>query len=65
MLFRSVVANVTSGCAERRTTVVLQHDVKDYSVAAVEDIIIWGRQNGYTFRALDLTSPTAHHRIAN
>ena len=60
-----VVANVTSGCAERRTTVVLQHDVKDYSVAAVEDIIIWGRQNGYTFRALDLTSPTAHHRIAN
>ena len=60
-----VVANVTSGCAERRTTVVLQHDVKDYSVAAVEDIIIWGRQNGFTFRALDLTSPTAHHRIAN
>ena len=60
-----VVANVTSGCAERRTTVVLQHDVKDYSVEAVEQIIIWGRQNGYTFRALDLTSPTAHHRIAN
>ena len=60
-----VVANVTNGCAERRTTVVLQHDVKDYSVDAVEQIIIWGRQNGYTFRALDLTSPTAHHRIAN
>lgn len=60
-----VVANVTAGCAERRTTVVLQHDVKDYSVDAVEQIIIWGRQNGFTFRALDLTSPTAHHRIAN
>ena len=59
-----VVANVTSGCAERRTTVVLQHDVKDYSVDAVEQIIIWGRQNGFTFRALDLTSPTAHHWIA-
>lgn len=60
-----VVANVTNGCAERRTAVVLQHDVKDYSVDAVEQIIIWGRQNGYTFRALDLTSPTAHHGIAN
>ena len=60
-----VVANVTNGCAERRTSLVLQHDVKDYSVEAVEQIIIWGRQNGYTFRALDLTSPTAHHRIAN
>ena len=60
-----VVANVTNGCAERRTTVVLQHDIKDYSVEAVEQIIIWGRQNGYTFRPLDLTSPTAHHGISN
>ena len=60
-----VVANVTGGCEGRRVSVVLQHDVKDYSVAAVEDIIIWGLRNGYTFRALDLSSPTAHHRIAN
>ena len=60
-----VVANVTNGCAERRTTVVLQHDIKDYSVEAVEQIIIWGRQNGYTFRPLDLTSPTAHHGVSN
>ena len=60
-----VVYNVTTACAERRTSVVLQHDVKDYSVAAVEQIIQWGLRNGYTFRALDITSPTAHHRIAN
>ena len=60
-----VVANVTSGCAERRTSIVLQHDVKDYSVNAVEQIITWGLRNGYTFRALELDSPTAHHRIAN
>ena len=60
-----VVYNVTTGCAERRTSIVLQHDVKDYSVEAVEQILSWGFRNGYTFRALDLTSPTAHHRIAN
>ena len=60
-----VVANVTNGCAERRTSLVLQHDVKDYSVEAVEQIIIWGRQNGYTFRAVDRTWLTAHLRIAN
>ena len=60
-----VVANVTSGCSERRTSIVLQHDVKDYSVNAVEQIITWGLRNGYTFRALELDSPTAHHRIAN
>ena len=60
-----VLSNVTSGCDGRKTAVVLQHDVKDYSVSAVEDIILWGLRNGYTFRALDITSPTAHHTIAN
>ncbi len=60
-----VVENVTSGCEGRRVSVVLQHDVKDYSVNAVEQIIIWGLNNGYTFRALDISSPTAHHRVAN
>ena len=60
-----VVANVTSGCAEKYISVVLQHDVKDYSVKAVEQIIIWGLQNGYTFRPLTLGSPTSHHVIKN
>ncbi|EJX00227.1 hypothetical protein EVA_11668 [gut metagenome] len=44
---------------------MLQHDIKDYSVNAVESIIIWGQNNGYTFRALNVNSPTAHHGIAN
>ncbi len=60
-----VFENVTDGIAGRRSTIVLQHDVKDYSVAAVEQIILWGIRNGYTFRALDLTSPPAHHPINN
>lgn len=60
-----VFENVTSGVAGRRSTIVLQHDVKDYSVAAVEEIILWGIRNGYTFRALDLTSPPAHHPVNN
>lgn len=49
----------------RKASVVLQHDIKDYSVAAVERVINWGLSNGYTFRPLDLTSPGAHHGIAN
>ena len=57
--------NIIDGCTGRKASVVLQHDIKDYSVAAVERVIIWGLRNGYTFRALDLSSPTAHHRIAN
>ena len=60
-----VVENVINGCAGRKASVVLQHDIKDYSVNAVEQIIIWGIRNGYTFRALDMQSPSAHHGIAN
>ena len=60
-----VVENVINGCSGKKASVVLQHDIKDYSVAAVERIIKWGLRNGYTFRALDITSPTAHHGIAN
>ena len=60
-----VVENVIDGCTGRKSTIVLQHDVKDYSVAAVEQIILWGLRNGYTFRALDLTSPPAHHPVNN
>ena len=60
-----VSENVINGCTGRKASVVLQHDIKDYSVAAVEDIIIWGLNNGYSFKALDMTSPDAHHGLNN
>lgn len=46
-------------------SVVLQHDIKDYSVDAVERIIDYGLKNGYTFRRLEPDSYTAHHGINN
>jgi peptidoglycan/xylan/chitin deacetylase (PgdA/CDA1 family) len=62
-----VVSNVTSDIANNpeNYSVVLQHDIKEFSVNAVEDIILWGLDNGYIFRALDETSPGAHHGINN
>ena len=60
-----VVENVINGIAGRKYAVVLQHDIKDYSVNAVEEIILWGLANGYVFSALNSTSPDAHHGIAN
>ena len=60
-----IVENIKTECAKHRVSIVLQHDIKDYSVAAVEDVLIWGLKNGYSFRALDTTSPNAHHEIAN
>ncbi len=62
---RQIVQNIIDGCSGRRASVVLQHDIKDYSVAAVEQVINWGLNNGYAFSALGLDSPSAHHGIAN
>ena len=45
--------------------VVLQHDIHPVSVRAVEAILAWGQKNGYTFRALDLTSPVVHSKVQN
>ncbi len=60
-----VYNNVVSGIKGKKTAVVLQHDVKGYSVAAVEKIIQWGLANGYTFLPLDADSPTCHHGVNN
>ena len=46
-------------------SVVLQHDIKGFSVNAVEKIIQYGLNNGYTFERLTETSPGAHHGINN
>lgn len=62
---QKVYENVINGIQWQNVSIVLQHDIKDFSVAAVEKIIIWGLNNGYTFLPLDSTSPTSHHRIAN
>ncbi len=60
-----VIENVIEGVSGRSTAIILQHDIKYFSVAAVEKIIIWGLRNGYTFSALNVSSPPAHHKIAN
>ena len=62
---QKIIENITNGCASHSVSVVLQHDIKDYSVSAVEQVIIWGKNNGYSFRALDMSSPDAHHGINN
>ena len=46
-------------------SVVLQHDIKEFSVDAVERIIQYGQKNGYTFKKLDESSFTAHHSVNN
>lgn len=60
-----VAQNVISGISDHNVSIVLQHDIKGFSVAAVEQIIIWGLSNGYTFLPLTPGCPTAHHGLNN
>ncbi len=60
-----IASNVIAGIQKQEVSVVLQHDVHDYSVDAVEEIIMWGLANGYTFLALDDSSPMVHHSVGN
>ena len=60
-----VYRNVVNGVSGKTNSVVLMHDIKSYSVDAIEKIIIWGLKNGYTFKALTADSPTCHHTVKN
>lgn len=60
-----VIEFVIEGVQKQDVSIVLQHDIKDYSVDAVETIILWGLENGYRFLPLDPSSPNAHHDVRN
>ncbi|MCR5676754.1 MAG: polysaccharide deacetylase family protein [Agathobacter sp.] len=60
-----IVANVTAGMKYQDVSIVLQHDIKDFSVNAVEEIIQWGLANGYTFLPMDETTPMVHWKANN
>ncbi len=60
-----VYRNVTNGVDGLKIAYVLQHDTKGFSVDAVERIIQWGLENGYTFLPLTPESPAFHHKPNN
>lgn len=59
-VYQNVVSHLKEG-----TNVVLQHDVKDFSVDAVERIIEYGLSSGYDFKALEMDSPAIRHGVNN
>ena len=60
-----VYSNVVSGIGDKKAAVVLMHDIKSYTIDAIEKIIVWGLDNGYTFLPLTADSPTCHHGVNN
>ena len=61
----SVANNVISAVQNFKNSFVLQHDTRQYSVLATEEIICWGLANGYTFMPMDANSPMFHHPANN
>ncbi len=60
-----VYNNIINEIKNRDISIVLCHDVKSYTVDAIEDVIKYCKKNGYTILPLDAGSPTAHHAIGN
>lgn len=60
-----VAANVIAGIQGQDVSIVLQHDIKGYSVDAVEQILQWGQANGYTFLPMTVNTPMVHQRVNN
>lgn len=58
-----VIKNIKTGVRKYANSVVLQHDTQKFSVDAVEYIIKWGLENGYSFAGLNCDSPKAHHGV--
>ncbi|MCD7752929.1 MAG: polysaccharide deacetylase [Clostridiales bacterium] len=63
----TLVANVTGELQKGRDNVVLMHDAnsKKTTVQALQSIINYGRENGYTFKAIDRSTTPVHHRVGN
>lgn len=64
-IIQNVIGGIENNSQWDVPSVVLQHDSKGYSVAAVEEIIKWGLKNGYNFRGLQPGSYHAKHGISN
>ncbi len=62
---QAVINNVINGCSGKDVSIVLQHDIKKFSVNAVDDIIEWGLANGYTFKAMEKDTPMVHYKPNN
>lgn len=60
-----VYNNVVNHLSKSRCNMVLMHDVKWYTANAINDIITYGKNNGYTFEAIDMNTPMVAQRVNN
>ena len=57
--------NVVGGLRKDRVNMVLMHDIKPYTRDALRDIIIYGKNNGYSFEKIDVGTEMVKQRVNN
>lgn len=60
-----VYKNIVRGVKGRKKSIVLCHDVKSYTVNAMDRTIRWCLDHGYTFDVLEPGGFTVHHGVNN
>lgn len=60
-----IASNVIQQIKGKSVAYVLQHDLYEESVEAVEEIICWGLSNGYKFLPLEKDTPMIHQTLKN
>ena len=56
---------IVQGVQSFDRSVVLCHDTHRWTIDAMDRVLTWCEQNGYTILPLDADAPTCHHIIAN
>ena len=61
----AVIKNTLDQMSKKTNSIVLMHDIKGYTVEAIPAIIEVGLRRGYTFKALDESSPAIRYNPQN
>ena len=60
-----IKSNVINNLNKSRDNVVLMHDIKTYTRDALRDIILYGKDNGYTFEKITMNTTMVRQRVNN
>ena len=60
-----IATNIINNLNKKGASIVLQHDIYNYSVNAVEKIIKYGLNHGYSFEAITEDTKEIHHQVNN
>ena len=60
-----IYENIIAGIRSNDVSVVLCHDTHGRTVDAIENVLTWGEENGYTFLPLVPGITVCHHNVAN